>query len=79
MNHINQGNELRIIPFFSLSRHLLLLDYLCYYYTYEGEKTKTKYKTFHILLILIVMSMTKIIYNHDNKILHVNNSQPKCL
>ena len=79
MNQISQENKLYIIPFFfsfflfSLSRHLLLLDYLCYYYTCErggGDK-----QTFHILPILIILYMTKILYTHNNKIFDVNNSQ----
>jgi len=45
MNQINQRNELCIIPFFfSLSGHLLLVDYLCYKYTYKGKK-QTNQKT----------------------------------
>ena len=65
----NESNQSRkqiahnTLFFFSLSGHLLLLDYLCYYYTCEGKKTNKpkKYKTFHIPPIPIVLSMTKFL------------------
>ena len=43
INQINQGNKLYIISsLFLLSGNLLLLDYLCYYYTCKGGKKNHK-------------------------------------
>ena len=87
MNQINQGKELHLIPFvlfcfffffgyFSLSGHLLLLDYLLPLYMWrEKNKQTKKHKAFHILPILTILSLSKILYSNVNKILHVNNSQ----
>ena len=40
-----------------------------------GQQTLS---TFCILPILTVLSMTKILYNYDNKIFYIHNSQPEC-
>ena len=40
----------------------------------EKNKETKEHKIFHILPILIVFYINKILYGHDNKIFHVNNS-----